>query len=334
MSMELEFLENGIYLPEIDLWLDATVPRRATWISHGHSDHARGWHERVLGTPVTLRFYRMRLLGVSEPREPQAIPIEYGQTVEWNGAELTAYPAGHILGAAQLLVRYQGERLVYTGDVKLRPPLAGTTAVTIPCDRLIIESTFGLPIYRLLTKEEARERILRFAHECLSDGAIPTFVGYALGRGQEIAHILCEAGIRTAVHGAIAKFIPIYEEAGYGFPGWEPYDVRNTAGKALVVVPTHGTALEARGKNVRIAYVSGWAELSNARARARAEELIPYSDHSDFGELVEMIMASGARRIDVVHGYTEPFSRILAKRGLDARPHRAGARTNVEDAEG
>src|SRR5690349_23407464 len=51
---------------------------------------------------------------------------------------------------------------------------------------------------------------------------------YPLGRGQEIAHVLCQGGIRTAVHGAIAKFIPVYEDYGYQFPGWEPYDARAT----------------------------------------------------------------------------------------------------------
>lgn len=332
--MQVEFHDYGVFLPEIDLWLDSTAPQRATWISHGHRDHARGRHERVLGTSTTLRFYRMRLTVEPQDREPEEFPLEFGETLDWNGALLTAYPAGHILGAAQLLVTYKGERLVYTGDVKLRPPLAGVTAVTVPCDRLIIESTFGLPIYRLLSREEARERIVRFARECLAEQSIPAFIGYALGRGQEIVSILCEAGIRTAVHGAIARFIPIYEEAGYRFPGWEAYDARETAGKALVIVPTHGSGLKARGRNIRIAYVSGWAALSNARARSGAEELIPYSDHSDFDELLDMVTHSGARHIDLVHGYTEPFSRILMKRGFEARGHRAGAGTNVEDAEG
>ena len=41
----------------------------------------------------------------------------------------------------------------------------------------------------------------------------------------------------TALHGSIARFIPTYEQAGYSFPGWEPYQSRQTAGTALVVVP-------------------------------------------------------------------------------------------------
>ena len=262
------------------------------------------------------------------------MPLDFGQSLEWNGARLTAFPASHILGAAQLLVEYRAQRLVYTGDIKLRQPLCGETTTPVPCDQLIIESTFGLPIYRLLSREDAVRRIVGFAQACLTAELIPAFIGYPLGRGQEIVHILCQAGIPTGVHGAIAKFLPVYEEHGYSFPGWEPYNAKATSGKALVVVPAHGSALEASGKNIRQAYVSGWAALDNARTRSGAPELIPYSDHADFDELLTLVARSGARHIDVVHGYTAPFAHILRTRGYSAAaPQRASERTNIE-AEG
>jgi Cft2 family RNA processing exonuclease len=276
----------------------------------------------------------MRLWLSEGEQEPETEALEFGESMDWNGACLTAYPASHILGAAQLLIEYRNERLVYTGDIKLRQPLCGDTTEIVACDRLIIESTFGLPIYKLLDREAAIDRILRFARECLADGVTPAFIGYALGRGQEIVHVLCQAGIPTAVHGAIARYIPEYESRGYCFDNWEPYSAGAISGKALVVVPSHGSALEAGGKNIRLAYVSGWAALDNARTRSGAEELIPYSDHADFDELLHMAEASGAQHIDVVHGYTVPFAKILNSRGLHAAaPLRAGERTTIE-AEG
>ena len=215
--MEVEFRESGFYLPEIDLWLDNTEPCSATWISHGHSDHARGCHGKAIGTSTTLRFYRMRLWMREGDQEPELKALDFGESMEWNGARLTAFPASHILGAAQLLVEFKGERLVYTGDIKLRTPLAGETTTPIACDRLIIESTFGLPIYKLLGRSAARA-IVRFARECLDSGAVPVFIGYPLGRGQEIVHVLCEAGIRTAVHGAIASSFPCMKGMVTNFP--------------------------------------------------------------------------------------------------------------------
>jgi Cft2 family RNA processing exonuclease len=329
--MEVEFKPRGIFLPEIQLWLDSTEDCEANWISHGHSDHARGFHGRVFGTPETLEIYRARLWGTPET-PPACCPVDYGRAWEFNGARLTVYPASHIVGAAQLLIEWRNQRVVYTGDIKQRLPICGVETVPIPCDRLIIESTFGLPIYRFLSAQQAKERIVRFAQECLEAKLIPAFIGYPLGRGQEIVHTLCEAGITAAVHGSIARFIPVYESAGYAFPGWEPYQSRQTAGKALVMVPGFRNNLEASGKNYRLAYVSGWASLDNARARVGADELIPYSDHADYEELLTMVEGSGARKVDVVHGYTEMFAHILRQRGLDAcAPREASARTISEE---
>jgi Cft2 family RNA processing exonuclease len=163
---------------------------------------------------------------------------------------------------------------------------------------------------------------------------VPVFLGYPLGRGQEIAHVLCQAGIPTAVHGSIARYLSVYEQAGFTFPGVLPYDNRATPGRALLVTPEFRRQIEASGKNYRVAYVSGWAALDNARARSGAEELIPYSDHAGFGELVDLVTQSGARHVDVVHGYTTPFARILNLRGIHATaPEPATVRASEGQAE-
>ncbi|MDX2267595.1 MAG: hypothetical protein NW208_05785 [Bryobacter sp.] len=331
-AMRVQYTNQGIYLEELDLWLDPSGSPGAAWFSHAHSDHARFYPQQVFGTAVTLEIYRMRW-PAKEDRPQELQTVRFGEIWDFCGARLTAYPAGHILGAAQLLVEYDGERLVYTGDLKLRAPLCGNPTEVVPCDHLITESTFGLPVYGFLSREEARERILAFARETMEDGAIPAFTGYPLGRGQEIAHVLCEAGIPTAVHGAIAKFLPIYARLGYGFAGWEPYDAKNLKGKALVLVPGVKRHLEARGLDVRHAYVSGWASVDNARLRSGAECLIPYSDHADFAELLALVDQSGARRVDVVHGYAEAFAQILRNRGIGAQaPAVAAVRATEEEA--
>lgn len=332
--MDIHFTAHGIHVADIDLWLDPMETCEHSWISHAHSDHARGLHCNVIATPETLRVYRLRW--PEDEMVPQSLhPLRYGYSMEWNGAMLTAYPASHIVGAAQLLIEYGGERVVYTGDIKLRPPICGAVTEVVPCNRIIIESTFGLPIYHFLSREQARERIVNFAVECLAEKTTPVFIGYPLGRGQEIVHTLGEAGVPTAVHGSIARLIPAYEEAGYAFPCWRPYSARDIEAKALVVVPTFRAQIEAKGTQSRLAYVSGWAGLDNARNRVGADELIPYSDHGDFAELLAIVEQSGAQEVDVVHGYTEPFARILRERGLDARaPRESAGRSDEEVPEG
>ncbi len=315
--MRVHYTSDGIYLETLDLWLDPRNSQAAAWISHAHSDHARGYSRLLFGTETTLEIYRMRW--PAAPDKAQDLrPVQLGQSWEFRGARLTALAAGHILGAAQLLVEYRGERLLYTGDIKARVPLCGSPSEFAHAEHLIIESTFGLPVYHFLEREEAATRILAFARECLEDGATPVFTGYALGRGQEIARVLGEAGVPVMVHGAIAKYIPVYERAGYQFGDWREYRAGEIAGKALVLVPGMKRTLEARGVDLRHAYVSGWAAMDNARLRSGAETLIPYSDHADFQELLSIVGTTGARRVDVVHGYAEAFAKILRDRGIGA----------------
>jgi len=331
MSEWIEWRPDGIYLPPLELWLDPQSAKPAAWISHAHSDHARGLHGEVLGTSTTLALYRMRWpeqAGVAQ-RLRVLVP---GEAVEYRGARLTAFPAGHIHGAALILIEYAGERVVYTGDIKLRAPLCGEATEMPECDTLIIESTFGLPIYRFLEREKAAARMVAFAQRCLAERVTPVLLGYALGRGQEIAHVLGEAGIPTMLHGAIARFAPVYESLGTPVAGWVPYERGQTRDRALVWLPGGVGQLDLRQS--RVAAVSGWAALHNARARYEAEELIPYSDHADFGELCELVRRSRARRVFTIHGYTGPLARLLSERlGVEARPgHLTTQRSEEEPA--
>lgn len=325
--MDVPFLPEGIYLPALDLWLDPEGDRPVAFLSHGHADHARGMHGQVLCSQATSEIYALRGGATSERRV-----LAWGETIEFRGARLTLYPAGHILGAAQLLVEFDGERLVYTGDLKLNPPLCADSAVVVPCDHLIIESTFGLPMFRFLPASEAGQRIVRTAQECLAQGVTPVFLGYALGRGQELVLALSEAGVPVAAHGAVAKFLDIYRRHTGKALEAEPYEREQIAGKAVVGPPGFGRMLGRGTKRTRIVAVSGWALLDSARARYGAEVLIPYSDHASFDELLRYVTKAKPKRVDVVHGYASAFASILRQRGIDARaPDEAAQQTDRDE---
>ena len=121
-ALSVQFSPEGIWIPEIDLWLDPRQPVAHAWFSHAHSDHATGRPGEVWATPRTLELYRLRW---PESRDTaQALrPLEFGVAAEFRGATITAWPAGHIVGAAQLCVEKDGYRIVYTGDLKLKPPI-------------------------------------------------------------------------------------------------------------------------------------------------------------------------------------------------------------------
>ena len=332
--MQVDFRPRGIHLPDIDLWLDCTEDCWNTWMSHAHSDHAHGLHGRIFGTPETLGIYRERV-PIPPDECPECTEMPFGQEVEYHDARLTAFPASHILGAAQLLIEYKEERLIYTGDIKLRDPLCGVSTEVVACDRLIVESTFGLPIYRFLSREQARDRITAFARECLAEGVTPVFVGYPLGRGQEIVHVLCDDGIPRR------------------FTARLPGSSRGTSGRAI------GSTVGSRTRTARRMVEPWWwfpisAITSRPAAKTfaspmfrdgqRSTTLAPGSGprrssptritptSTNYSSLVDR---SGAREVDVVHGYTQPFARMLRERGLDARaPMPETAREAAAEQEG
>ncbi|MFX8527680.1 hypothetical protein ABTM08_19775, partial [Acinetobacter baumannii] len=71
------------------------------------------------------------------------VPVDIG-----GGVTATFFPAGHVLGSAQILLEREGERVVVTGDFKRRPDPTCTPFEPVNCDVLVTEATFGLPVFR------------------------------------------------------------------------------------------------------------------------------------------------------------------------------------------
>ncbi len=105
----------GLYCQAGDFHIDPVraVPRAV--ITHGHSDHARAGHGAVLATRQTLDIMALRYgEAFCETRQSAS----YGETVTFNGVEVTFHPAGHVLGSAQICVCDGKKRIVVSGDYK------------------------------------------------------------------------------------------------------------------------------------------------------------------------------------------------------------------------
>ena len=116
--------------------------------------------------------------------------------------------AGHVLGAAQFLVKYKGKSVLYTGDYNMTPDRHLGAAETVPCrpDLMISEST-----YATMIRESRRIRERNFfnkVHECISEGGKVLIPVFALGRAQELMLLL------NAYWDRMDLQIPIYFNAG------------------------------------------------------------------------------------------------------------------------
>ena len=294
---------HGIYLPDAGVALDGPLPAGgdAVFISHAHADHApRNRNAEVHATPATAALIRAR--GHKGP----VIEIPFGETFSFPRADVTLYPAGHILGSAMILVVSDSGSLLYTGDCRTPPsPVSeGFLLPDAPVDHLIIEATFGLPIYRWAPHQQLFARIRNFVHESLKDGATPVLLCYNLGKAQEVMHALADADPRVTaqIHGAGVSLCQVYESFGINLGRWEPYDISSLPGKPLITpASTAGSPMMRNIRNARIASVSGWASLEARASRLLADALIPLSDHLDFFELLDTCRKLGPGHIHLTH---------------------------------
>jgi Cft2 family RNA processing exonuclease len=310
--LRVEYRE-GLYLPDLDLWLDADGPRQSCVISHAHSDHIAE-HRRIVATPETARIFRHRR------GEAEVETLQYGERRDYGRYALTFVPAGHCLGSAMILVEADGERLLYTGDFKLRPNVAAETAQIVPCDTLVMESTFGDPLYRFPPDVATFDRLYAAVDRALSDDRVPVVLAYALGKGQEALELLLRRGYRVTLHGSVWNVTEIYRELGVEFSGpYERYDRERVRGRVLIAPP--GCRKQPMVTNLERRYVimlTGWALSKSAPYMYRGVDLVlPLSDHADFDELVRLVRETGAQRVITMHG-AKKFAAILRELGFNA----------------
>ena len=310
--LRVEYHE-GLYLPDLDLWLDAAGARERCVISHAHSDHIAE-HRAIIATPGTARIFRHRR------GEAEVETLVYGERRDYGRYALTFYPAGHCLGSAQILVEADGERLVYTGDIKLRPNVAAEQAVIVPCDTLVMESTFGDPRYRFPPDVATTARLYAAVDRALSDDRVPVVLAYALGKGQEALELLLRGGYRVTLHGSVWNVSEIYRELGVKFAGaYEKYDREHLRGRVLIAPP--GCRRQPMITNIERRYVvmlTGWALHRSAPYMYRNVDLVlPLSDHADYDDLVRLARETGAQRIITMHGPPQ-FAAHLRELGFNA----------------
>jgi Cft2 family RNA processing exonuclease len=314
----LEVRPEGLYCPALDAFLDPPVPASRAIVSHAHSDHAAPGHGEVWATPETIAVYRRR----NPDWTGEARELQYGERIERNGVTLELYPAGHVLGSAQVYFEGAGTSLLFTGDFRRGSSRTAVPAAAPPARILATETTFGLPVFRFPDRRVIEERLVAACRESFAEDKTPVLLAYGFGKAQEVALALTEAGIPTVLHGAAWKLLPEFETAGHAFPLSRAYETGPArAGEALVVPPNCvRTPVVRNVKRRRIVYISGWAAREASRADFDADVLLPMSDHADFPALLAHVADVAPERVVTMHGYARDFARILLARGVPAEP--------------
>lgn len=279
-------------------------------MSHGHSDHIAR-HVAGVASPATIALIAQRLGSC------RLSPLPFGEQIERAGHHISLVPAGHVLGAAQIVVDApDGRRLVYTGDFSVRPRRTIQPASPIRADVLIMECTFGLPQYVFPSDDEIRERIRAFVDRALADSAAPVLLGYALGKAQEAMALVSDLGYPVAVPRGVAELAEVYCRFGVNLGPFEIYDGELPPGRVLIAPPSAlRTGLPRRSRTL---YLSGWAIDRSTKYRLGVDDALPLSDHADFAELVQFVVAAQPARVYTTHG-PSAFADHLRRLGFDAQ---------------
>lgn len=309
----------GLYCIPGDFHIDPHAAVARAVITHGHSDHARPGHGAVLATADTLEIMKLRL-GAGAGEHHQA--LAYGEVLKVKDVSVWLVPSGHILGAAQVVVEYNGQRAVISGDYKRHRDPTCDPFELVTCDLFITEATFGLPVYRHEPDHQEAKKLLA----SLADFPERTHqVGvYGLGKCQRLIALLREQGYDRPVwlHGALRSMTDYYLSRGFAL-GEVPAvaDAPDKLAGQIVLSPPSalGDRWSRRFADPLAGFASGWMRI-RGRVRQRGVELpLIISDHCDWPELLQTVSETGASDVWVTHGREEALVHELTKRGVTAR---------------
>ena len=302
------------------------------FISHAHTDH--------LLNKTHLRKYKLENKIISSA-ETTAFANSKGyylcNSLEKNDYFNLIYN-GHILGSRGLLIE---DKIFYTGDLSLRKRAFLEKPIVPKAETLIIESTFGKPEYVFPPLEHVIHKVNSLISEMFSRGIPVILMGYSLGKAQ-ILTSLFGSWKPLIVHDDIFKYNAICKN--FGILLEESCSLTNAMKKELfkkkpwvLIYPlTNGkhyfiSYLKEKYNAVTIGF-SGWAINKNYCNIMNLDYVMPFSDHCDFNELVEVVKKSSPKKIFTVHGFQKEFANYLKLIGFDAEPiSRLSLKKNKEE---
>ncbi len=321
----LQLNDNGLYCAAGDFYIDPWRPVPRAVVTHAHADHSRPGCDAYLIAEPSFHVSNWRLsFGLPEGAKPPIETMPYGESRTINGVTVSFFPAGHIIGSAQIRVEHKGEVWVVSGDYKVAADPTCTPFEPVSCHTFITEATFGLPIYRWPDEDVVMSEINDWWRGNQLAGKASVVYAYALGKAQRVL-----AGVDASigdifVHGAVNNMNKMYAASGVALPRTTYVNdapPKTDWSQTLIVAPTsaRGTPWLRKFGKISTAFASGWMQVRGQRRRRALDRGFILSDHVDWHGLISSVEATGAARILVTHGNIPTVVRFLREeRGLEA----------------
>ncbi len=317
----LENTKSGLYCRAADAWIDPSSPVARALITHAHADHAKPGCGEYWAVDQSEGILRQRLGG-----DITLNPMPYGQPFWLNQACVSFHSAGHVLGSAQIRLQVENEVWVVTGDFKRCPDPSCEPFEVVPCNVLITEATFALPIYNWEPGRRIAEQIRNWWYGDRSRTSL--LFCYAFGKAQRLLAELHAIGVSEEVllHGAVETVTRHYRAAEVPMVPSRPVSELprkdDLSGRLVLAPPSaHRSSWMRRFKAPQTAFASGWMAVRGARRRRGYERGFVLSDHADWKGLIQTVKDTGAQRVYVTHGQDDVFARYLREvQGVEAHP--------------
>jgi putative mRNA 3-end processing factor len=310
---------QGLYCLPGQFFIDPHQAVDRAIITHGHSDHARSGHQKVLATAETLEVIKLRL-GAGAGASHQTAVV--GEAMVIGDVTVTLVPAGHILGSAQVVIDYKGQRAVVSGDYKRRADPTCTRFQPVRCDLFITEATFALPVFK--HEPDAQEIDKLLASLAIFPDRTHQIGVYSLGKCQRLIKLLRNAAYDKPIwlHGSMKAMCDLYQRLGIDLGDLRlvSESTGTLAGDIVLCPPSAiGDRWSRRFADPLPAFASGWMRI-RARARQQGVELpLIISDHADWPELLQTIKDVEAREIWITHGRDDALQLACKAMGLQSR---------------
>jgi putative mRNA 3-end processing factor len=306
------------------------VPENArVFVSHAHSDHTRGFgHKGLKHSTVETKNIHSAL---NRHAISNFIAIDLNRKVSVDGVEIRALNAGHMLGSAQFLVHTPATSILYTGDINCVDTLTTKAAEPHRCDVLVIEATYGSPVYRFPSREMIYAEVVEWAVEMIKQGCVPCLHVYAAGKAQEMVRLFnVYTHLPVVVNPRLDGVNEAYRKSGHSL-NWlasDSADGREVLERDPCVYITTPNDRRSIGRKAARAFATGWALSMRGRNAA-----FPLSSHADFEQLVSFIKACNPEKVYIFTGFAEELKQsVRSKLGLEVKAVPAiNQRTLVED---
>ncbi len=282
----------GLYCRYGDFYLDPNQAVETAIISHAHGDHAARGNEHIYCTAPTEVFMRHRYRKVAGD---EFFVKSYGEEFTIGEISIIFYPAGHILGSAQVLMIFKGVKYLYSGDYKLEEDNTCEPFEFVKADVFITESTFANPS----TKHPAVAGEIKKLGDTKSNIMLGA---YSLGKAQRLVQLISEHLPEKAImlHHNIAPIAKIYEYFGMNLGTYKLYDrkvMKQELEQQIYIVPPIAFNNYYRATHVVRAFASGWKNLQEKNGIS-----LFISDHADWQAILQAIEKIKPTEVWTLHG--------------------------------